>query len=442
MVISTSMTAAPATASVAIPGADPVRIYVLWHPDCPEGRTLAGAVFKWFRGDPADLTEAGYGIPVRYRFREGYRFEANPDWRPGEPRPLKMRDTGGADFTFVVALVDEHMVVDPHWRRYLTCIDDEGEQRVRDGKPRDRMLLPVALSSTAYQLPGSINRLNFLRLDRATDPSSWSWEERTRTRRERLLSLLTQVVARELSWWSGTEASSGASAPIKVFISHAKADGVQIAEALRQAIQGHGQLRAFFDESDLAIGYPFAETLEAGATSAAEDSGTQAMIAVYTDAYAGRPWCQRELRLARRPTPIKYQGQPTACWRVKPLLIVSALDEGNTRMLAEAGHAPVIAWREEQVCEIIDRLLREVVLFAYNERRALALQANSAGSQALNCTPDLYAAMEIARGSNWRLTCLIIPPPGLPTEDREVLQGLLRGGSRRPKVSIRTFDEL
>jgi len=45
--------------------------------------------------------------------------------------------------------------------------------------------------------------LNYLRLDRTLDPDHWGWEQRSRVRRERLISLLTQVVARELSALTG-----------------------------------------------------------------------------------------------------------------------------------------------------------------------------------------------------------------------------------------------
>jgi len=46
---------------------EPVRITVLWHCECTEGKDLAIAVFHWFRGDPDDPGEIGRGMPVHYR---------------------------------------------------------------------------------------------------------------------------------------------------------------------------------------------------------------------------------------------------------------------------------------------------------------------------------------------------------------------------------------
>jgi len=141
--------------------------------------------------------------------------------------------------------------------------------------------------------------------------------------------------------------------PIKVFISHAKADGVREAEALRSAILSSGQLQAFYDESDLPIGYAFEHLLN---KAAAEGHGaeTQAMVVIFSDTYPSRPWCQREIRLARRPRRCSKAGPGARCWRVKPLVIVATLAGSETRMLSEAGQVPLIACDLDQVGRIID----------------------------------------------------------------------------------------
>ncbi len=46
---------------------DPMRIYVLWHSSCLQGEEFAQDIYKWFRGDPSDISQCGYGIPVEYR---------------------------------------------------------------------------------------------------------------------------------------------------------------------------------------------------------------------------------------------------------------------------------------------------------------------------------------------------------------------------------------
>lgn len=156
--------------------AEPVRVTVLWHRECAEGKDLAAAVFRWFRGNPDDPGEVGRGLQVHYCCRpEGPVISSAP---PG--------------FHIAVPLVDEHMVVDPAWRACLTDLTNEIDRA-------GGLLVPVALDASAYQLPFAVSQLNYLRLDRTLDPDHWGWEQRSRVRRERLVSLLTQVVARELS---------------------------------------------------------------------------------------------------------------------------------------------------------------------------------------------------------------------------------------------------
>lgn len=415
---------------------DPLRIYVLWHPDCSVGRDYAASLYRWFRGDPSLPAEIGHGIPVHYR-------SVPENGKSAKPRPIQPQ---AAELNVLVPLVDEHLVVDPSWRAYLRDLTQITKA----------LLVPVALHRAAYQLPGEINRLNFLRLDRVTDPDSWTREQRLEVRRQRLLSLLTQVVGRLLTGFQEAAATGQTShpgagpttepipwlerptPPIRVFISHAKADGVPIAEALRHTILQHGQLQAFFDESDLAIGYGFASTLERGAGfgTALAEGGTAAMIAVYTDAYAHRPWCQRELRLARIPEPIAPREGGVPCWRAKPLVVVEALQQGNTRFLPEAGYAPLLTWQPKEVGTLIDRLLRELLFFSFNQMRAQRLpQAKDGGRHALNCPPDLHL-LRYLKCRDPKLTEVAVPPPGPAGEDRTALEDLAGG------IRIRTFHEI
>ena len=46
---------------------EPVHITVLCHSECTEGKDLAAAIFRWFRGNPVDPGEANRGIPIHYR---------------------------------------------------------------------------------------------------------------------------------------------------------------------------------------------------------------------------------------------------------------------------------------------------------------------------------------------------------------------------------------
>jgi hypothetical protein len=146
--------------------------------------------------------------------------------------------------------------------------------------------------------------------------------------------------------------------------------------------------------------------------------------------------------LARTPHPRGESVPGARCWRVKPLVIAAVLNGAETRMLSEAGQAPLVAWDDGRIGRIVDMLLREILLLRYNEERAYALLKSddqNTGRHAINCIPDLYAAMEISRACNGALKELLIPPPGLPRSDRELLGRLLSVGDE--PVAITTFDD-
>jgi hypothetical protein len=407
---------------------DPMRIYILWHPDSKTASSFAPVLYNWFRGDPRNLLETGFGIPVRYRCER-------------QPAPIPIER---AYLNIVVPLVDEYMVVSAAWRDYLdelggleTSTSPAAGQAAETGRTSTVALYPVALHRSAYQLPPGVGRLNFLRVSRATDPPDWSADQRHAIVRQRLISLLTQACCRLL--WArqrGSDDASGPGLPVKVFISHAKADGVEIAEAIRLQILRQGQMHAFFDESDLAIGYTFAQELERSASST-----STAMIAVNTDAYASRPWCQREIRLARQPKPVIADGKERRdCWRSTPLLVIDALKETPTRYLSEFGYSTVVRWSPDAVQAIIDRFLREILFYAYNEERAKSLSVKE-GRHSLNCLADLYAALAIRDRvaqdkAATAVNTLIVPPPGYPRPDRDVLETLLSS------IRLCSFDEV
>ncbi|MCB1739799.1 MAG: toll/interleukin-1 receptor domain-containing protein [Gammaproteobacteria bacterium] len=395
----------------------PLSIHVLWHPETGDGPELARAVYRWFRGDERRLDEVGKGVPVFYR------------WQPASaeqpaPRPIHCQ---GDELCVVVPLIDEHMVIDPVWRRYLL------EQIDRPGVH----VYPAALHPSAFNMPGRFSRLNYLRLEQREDPSTWSWQEHQRARTERLLGQLTQAISRLLLARPRGRDGTDPGPAVRVFISHAKQDGTAIARQLREALLNYGQLEVFFDESELAFGYEFERALEDSARVAGQ---TAAMIVVYSDAYPTRPWCVRELRLAQTPRRMGETSPHDRVWRRKPMLVLDALEQTRTRFLPELGNAPVLRWDPGRARLIIDTLMREVLLYTFNELRALA-QANDGTALHINCVPDLYALACIQReldagatrpGDAIDLRC---PPPGPSNQEREHLAGLV------PRIRVRALNE-
>ena len=195
---------------------------------------------------------------------------------------------------------------------------------------------------------------------------------------------LTEVVSRHLHAFLASEDGSDvrleSAPPLTVFLSHAKKDGISNAQALRDEIFGYGQIKAFYDENDLPIGAVFGNALK----DAAKGKSTAAMLAIVTDAYAGRPWCRAEVSLARTPTEeANYKNR----WFIQPLVAVDALEKERTRGVPEIGNAPTVRWREGAETEILDLLMLESLLFAFHRLGARSI-ASGDRRHVINWVPD------------------------------------------------------
>ncbi len=75
---------------------------------------------------------------------------------------------------------------------------------------------------------------------------------------------------------------------LRLFISHAKMDGLPLAYALKHQIELLGWLKGFYDVDDLPAGSDWQEELEHGV-------GSSLIVILRTEGYDSRPWCQQEV---------------------------------------------------------------------------------------------------------------------------------------------------
>jgi hypothetical protein len=75
---------------------------------------------------------------------------------------------------------------------------------------------------------------------------------------------------------------------LRLFISHAKVDGLPLAHALKHQIEATRWLEKFYDVDDLPAGLNWQRELERGV-------GSSLIIMLRTEAYDGRHWCRQEV---------------------------------------------------------------------------------------------------------------------------------------------------
>lgn len=401
---------------------NPVRIYVLHHPDSKLGARLADQIYEWFR-----LTSLE-GIPVYLR-----------SWPvPGKERPhMPYRKPGDACVEYIVPLVDGTMVRDAIWHHYLAdvaleCLKSEDE----DCKWGMKMF-PVALDSTAFNVPDGISRMNFIRHGSGAPPivvtkaapdekeKEKEKEAREKDEVEETLKHLTAAIARDLNARLFPEQQGER---FKIFISYARADSTEEAKTLRNYIQGQTQCLVFFDENDIGFGGAFDESIDENVSV-----HSRALIVLNSDHYADRPWCRFEIERFTRPKKFSLRyGKKAGRRQVQvfnPLLVVDNMKGPKmTRVVPELAQAPIVRWTSkcERLC--FSTLMREVVLGLRDVMDAELLFADAEGSLAgvvVNRLPGPVALAQLPgvnSATEKRPLTLHHPGHGLPLTELRLLE--------------------
>ncbi len=418
------------------PFKSPLTLYVLWHPDYSDGAFFANKLFNVFSRNVDDTFARTPGIPVYFR-------SAPVAAGSTLPRPIPFED---ADHTAIIVLVDDNMVVSDEWRGYVTGLDQAASSSA--GKIR---LFPVAVNFNSFKFP--VADTNFIRLfevkerppaktpvpaagtdctpigepkepsgnDGGQEPTSAASDP---TFAERRATYLVGKLVHELSRLLyhvprvTAEGTVQSAPPIRMFISHAKADGAKVAAAIREHIGKDTSLNSFFDANDIAVGYRFSSEL----LSALEES---AIICLQTDYYATREWCLWEVINAKRLD--------------RPVVVVNAVSNREPRSFPYLGNVPTIRWKfelaenSEQIQDVLDLTLFEVLGTRFRElfqRELIRTFGLPEDTEVVGHSPELFTVLKMA--SKARQTArtpenplyVVYPDPPLGDEELRLLEDL------------------
>ncbi len=411
------------------------EIFVLWHPRCPLGEKLARRILEWLR--PGN----GLGPEVLYRSLPAPEAPLNglPPPLPGETRLTSNAYAGTrqkvSNLQVVLPLIEENMVADQAWRHWLGELASDRASQVQ------RVIMPVALDATAYNMPAALREMNYLRPSGlplpASDPLAGpAFEDVVRS----LLKQITEAMCRVMLPRPTVSSGAPTSAPgdplpkVNVFLSHAKQDGTVPARRLRDYIYSQTQLAAFFDENDIAFGSAFSRVIQSGLSS----RDTAALIAVRSASYASRPWCRREFSLFRRP---RFEGNSTGGaerWFNYPSLVVEAMEPGkSSNGVPEFGNSTMIRWADdvsnlEEL--IVTTVIRDAMLAAFHS--AMGASIPSHGKQVIiNSLPDPTTLLHIPQLRSAVEYDVLYPGRGLSGLELDILFDLF------PALTFRSFEE-
>ncbi len=361
--------AGPPTAAAVDAAIRPIlAVFIVWHPNSASGEQLAVMAFKELCADPDLPSVRGLGIPVRFRTAVG---------ASEVPAPVPF---GGAVHTAVFVLADDALVASALWRTYL-------EGLVESRRPSD-VIIPVALTDVR-NLPAGLRSLQAIRLDRPAADI-----------RAVFLRDGIHDVCRVLD---------PNAAQVRVFLSHAKQDGLELTTVIRRYLNEEARLDEFFDAADIPDGARFAEFVTTAAGS------QHALLAVQTDSYASREWCRLEVLEAKR--------------QQVPIVVLAAFDRGEPRSFPYIGNVPVVRWHgNESLPLVVAALLREVLRARYFPRRVEAicrLHGLQPARQVFAYPPELLTALIFRRQAPTTGATrdqLVYPDPPLGTKELELLR--------------------
>lgn len=300
----------------------PLSIFFVWH---PADEDLVHPVFEecfvCLRRDVERPFSRSVNVPVFVRTcAEG-----------STPTKIDVLSQRGIIFVFI----GKNCVSDPAWVKY---IQDLGSAQRSD-------IVPVALDNTAFNIPWDLEHVNYIR---AYDFPKEIFKERL------CLSIFHEIYRFGLND-SRKELSRGKDSALKLFLSHAKdkGHGVAAATALKQLIE-NGPMREFFDATDIAAGYDF----EAEILANIQDS---TIIAIHSDSYSSRYWCQREILAAKDAE--------------RPIIAVDLIGKFEDRRFPLGGNLPVIRVsvegehfiKEVYLLGVLQAALVETIRFFYSK---------------------------------------------------------------------------
>lgn len=401
-----------------------LEIYVVWHPDDVNASVIANDIVEHFKGVSFSGIIGG-GVHVSFR---------STPWKEegGAPQPLNTRYAPGpsnvqpAEYIAIIPVLGLKMAIsaqhdDSPWRRYLDRIVQEYKQNSERTVVLPYLLDGAATDQTALgDIFGS-----FLRIGTGNP------DENGETHESQMCRDLAQAIAQHILPQDF--------ARLKVFISHTKrstdlegGDVAELVQLTRDTI-AKTRLADFFDARDLQPGMDWDAELR-------KNAGSCALLALRTDLYSSREWCQREVSIA------KQLGMP-----VVTLDAIGFREERGSFLMDHMPRLPARhidgKWQVSDVAQALNLLTDECLKRAiWLRQRELSEGANFDVAWWAPHAPEPLTLMSwiegLAEGGAELVTAdtlrVLHPDPPLGPEERDVMDRLVELSTLEAKVEIMT----
>lgn len=381
----------------------PLSLFVVWHPNFTEGKKIANNLYSIFCRDVEQPLSRGLGVPVFYRSASFDKV----------PIPI---DTSNASRNAIVLLIDKQYFIDENFRAYtedmIKLIDD------------NTRIYPIALCEQACEIGCGLSGFQFIRAYKGgfskieyynyfnknnfdlTNIDDYNLSLK-KIKTELLHDCARLLMNFQPTWMD--KQKERIPSPVRLFLSHAKKDGLETAKRFKAFVDAELKLEVFFDTVDIADGYDFEQQIEASIKNSA-------LVVFHTDEYSAREWCRIEVLIAKR----------NKC----SIVVVHDLKSGEKRAFPYLGNTPTITIRpneKESFFEIVNLTLYQVLnnLFHHELLDSFYKEFENEGTEFISITspPELFNYIDIYKKKKVSKSRLVVlyPEPPLGAEELKIL---------------------
>ncbi|MFU2090178.1 TIR domain-containing protein [Avibacterium avium] len=297
----------------------PLAVHFVWHLN--DENTIFSIIRKFREYLTRDIDKPfsrELNIPT-------FLYSSCQDNQPPAHTPEKL-----AQSNVIFLFLSTHTLVNEDWKTYVDSISNENGMHI----------IPVAVDDCGLNHASSPNmeNLNFIR--------AYTWEPPLREKHG-VLALSHELYRFGLNKIDNNNVGNDSS--VKLFLSHAKKGdtGLKHAEAIKHFLDNNSNMQRFFDVNDISPGFRFDQEIK-------KHIQKSTIIAITSDAYSSRYWCQREILCSKK------EG--------RPIIVVNSLDKYEDRVFPAAANVPCVhvsadPLRDKDILRILIAALLETIRF-------------------------------------------------------------------------------
>lgn len=345
----------------------PLVINFVWNfADSSEVTPIIDVVRKSFARDKDKPFSRGLNIPIFYFSSQ------NASEVPSEsPHTL-------AKHNIIFVFTSVNTTGRENWREYVEALPISPSTNV----------VPIAIDKNGLGHKGALDSLNCIR--------AYDWPTDNKDIHA-IVSLAHEIY--RYGCLSVNPGDTGKSSSITIFLSHAKAGdtGRLHSEEIKKFIDNTNMNR-FFDSTEISPGFPFDREIERSVLKST-------LVAIESDAYSSRYWCQREILCAKKLN--------------RPILVVNSLNDYEDRIFPAASNVPCVhvspdsPISQRDILRILSAAILESVRHCHSMHCLTYYQET--GWIGTDCElsarpPEIRQALKVVKSGSQKKICYPEPP--------------------------------